>query len=394
MNTHNPGISAREHFPHITRIPHSNICNFARFDDATIVKSVVFSAALQVPPPFIMLPDPLESEMLVSNGFSCYAGPVDDLGFYFCQHVGVRGRGMLIKDSYRIFAPDIVPDYVESEILRGARTELSDDSPRREVLLEGTYVHLMSEAYPIYGHWLVDIIPKAWLYMTQFGRRFVDAKFLFANDTPEWGLKILERLFSIRSHQIAFYDFEHESPIVERIVVPSLMHNSHVYHPAMLRAVSYVREFFGVAPVSSIVSGDGATKIYVSRRNFRHKTISTRRQISNEEELVEIAVSRGFEVVYPEELPWDEQVKVFARATVIAGEAGSGLHNTIFSPAGACTIAICQGSQVQGTLAALLNQSVVVLGPSRTENLDGTLNFFVDPERFKLAIAAALNDDR
>jgi capsular polysaccharide biosynthesis protein len=391
MDNHNFDPAVREHFPYIVRAPHSNICNLERFSSDSIVKSVVFSAAEQVSPPFILLPNPLESELLVSNAFSVYAGPVEDLGFYFCQNVGVRGRGLLVKDSYRIYAPDIIPDYVESEILKSARTELLDGGTRKEILFNGTYVHLMSEAYPIYGHWLVDIIPKAWLYMTQFGKRFVEAKFLFANDTPKFGLEILERLFSIQAHQISFYDIEAEIPIVERMVVPSLMHNSHVYHPAMLRAIAYVREIMGINSFKIEDRQGVMDKIYVSRRNFRNKSISTRRQIANEEELIEIAISKGFEIIYPEELSWDDQVRSFARAKIIVGEAGSGLHNTMFSPPGACTIAMCQGSQVQGTLAALLNQTVMILGPSRTEDLNGTMNFYIEAERFELALSSALN---
>ncbi len=40
----------------------------------------------------------------------------------------------------------------------------------------------------------------------------------------------------------------------------------------------------------------------------------------------------GFTIVYPEDLPFGDQIATFANARVIAGFAGSGMFSTMFAP--------------------------------------------------------------
>ena len=49
-------------------------------------------------------------------------------------------------------------------------------------------------------------------------------------------------------------------------------------------------------------------------------------------------MARGFELVHPELLSFMDQIRLFASATVVAGEGGSGLHGTVFSEQGAVTL--------------------------------------------------------
>ncbi len=378
-------------YPNITTISHSGVRNEERFCANKVIKSVVFPAAAQAYPPYTLLPDPLPSESQVVNGFKSYGGIVDELGFYFVERAKILGRGMIVKDDCRLYGLDIIPDYVESEIERKLRPELAVDAGQKAPIeLTGTYVHLMSEAYPIYGHWLLDIIPKAWLYMTQFGEHVPDSKFLYCSDTPQYGLDIISILFDISRDQIKFYDFETEIPIIERLILPSLMHNSHVYHPAMKRSIRFVLEKIIPGFTVHTEARKPYKKIYVSRDRFRDRSISTKRRIANEEDLLKIVLAKGFEVIYPEELGWSEQVDLFSRSSIVVGEAGSGLHNTIFSPSSAHVVAICQGTQVQGTLAALLGQKLTVLGADEISMIDGEMSFFIDPARFEYAVDTAL----
>jgi capsular polysaccharide biosynthesis protein len=366
-------------------IPHSGIQNAQRFPRGGVVKSVVFPQAEQQYPPIGLLPDATELEQANAAQYRQYGGTVGEVGFYFLRDISVRGRGFLVKEGNRIYRKDLIPDYVEAEIVRGLRTEFEEKEGREKKHFQGTSVLLTSEAYPIYGHWLIDTLPKAWLYVCCLGVELEDVRYLFCHDTPEYGLSMLAETFDIPRERMEFYDFDRVEPCLERALVPSLLHHSHVFHPAMRNAVHYMLEKAECTPLHRI-GAPASRYLYVSRSRFRHRTISSRRSIANEQELVDTALAAGFEVVYPEELTWHEQIRLFSSARVVVGESGSGLHNTLFSAPGTVVLCLCPSTQVQGTIAAVMDQRLFFLSPASQVQVDGGWEYRIDPTRFEQAL--------
>lgn len=72
--------------------------------------------------------------------------------------------------------------------------------------------------------------------------------------------------------------------------------------------------------------------IFVSRRLNAHN--STYRPLVNADEVERAAEKLGLRVVFPESLRFSRQIALFARADFIVGPSGSGMLNTLFSPAG------------------------------------------------------------
>lgn len=66
-------------------------------------------------------------------------------------------------------------------------------------------------------------------------------------------------------------------------------------------------------------------RLYIGRRStgIRH--------IVNSNEIEELFVSIGFEVIYPEDHSFSDQVKIFNRASAVAGPLGAGLANIIWA---------------------------------------------------------------
>lgn len=75
-------------------------------------------------------------------------------------------------------------------------------------------------------------------------------------------------------------------------------------------------------------SPDGS-HIYISRKG------SVKRIMTNEKDVLKLLAKYNFTVVVPHELSFEEQVKVFSRASIIVGPHGAGLVNAIFAPEGA-----------------------------------------------------------
>jgi hypothetical protein len=80
------------------------------------------------------------------------------------------------------------------------------------------------------------------------------------------------------------------------------------------------------------------TKIYVSRRTWLHNDFTnigtnytTRRKLTNEDELVEQLKKKGFVEVFTEKLSTIEKVMYFANAIHVIGAIGGGISNVVFS---------------------------------------------------------------
>lgn len=79
----------------------------------------------------------------------------------------------------------------------------------------------------------------------------------------------------------------------------------------------------------------------------------------NEAALCDALAQRGFHIVDPSEMSYDDQVRTFARASLLAGAHGSGLMNLLYLPEGAPVVEL--RGQHAGREGVLLNQFARVL---------------------------------
>ncbi len=81
-------------------------------------------------------------------------------------------------------------------------------------------------------------------------------------------------------------------------------------------------------------------RIFVSRRALPGQSPGVGRILLNEAELVAAMERRGFAVVEPETLPFEEQAAIFKAAKVVVGLGGVGMFNVVFSRPGTKVISI------------------------------------------------------
>lgn len=70
---------------------------------------------------------------------------------------------------------------------------------------------------------------------------------------------------------------------------------------------------------------EGNRKFFVSRKNYSQRLV-------NEKEVVELFSQYGFEIIYPEDLSFYEQVQLFSSAKYFAGSTGAVFTNIIYYP--------------------------------------------------------------
>jgi capsular polysaccharide biosynthesis protein len=117
-----------------------------------------------------------------------------------------------------------------------------------------------------------------------------------------------------------FVEFGDEYWECETLLVPSFPHDTGFVHP---RAAEWLRG-------RMVPSGRGkpSRRLYLSRRK------APRRRLQNEMEILAGLRELGFEAVFAEELPFQEQISLFAQAEVIVAPHGAGLANLFFAPKG------------------------------------------------------------
>lgn len=120
--------------------------------------------------------------------------------------------------------------------------------------------------------------------------------------------------------------------LVKRLIYPSdiawmpinIKDDEHLkYYDFMVAksGIEYIRNM-----VLNATNLKGNRKIFVSRKNYNNQ------RLVNEKEVAELFIQYGFEVIYPEELSFMEQVEIFSTAKCVAGATGAAFTNIIYCP--------------------------------------------------------------
>ncbi len=204
----------------------------------------------------------------------------------------------------------------------GARHGGFDRSPRGRAVKFECATPLYRPGDHIYGHWLLDILPRAWLIQTIFPNRNVT--YLIRQGSPSFARVMLEAI-GLPSERIIEIDIASSYPEAKALLVATNMRYNQVVHPLI--------KCFSASLIKSVGGHDSdlaPESIFVSRRSWKAKA-AEKRQLLNIKEVETFYDNLGYRLTSPEIMPFSEQVKLFRKTTRLAGVEGSGLHNSIFS---------------------------------------------------------------
>ncbi len=197
--------------------------------------------------------------------------------------------------------------------------------------------HLMQH----YGHFLIETLPNL-----GWARRLPEFDWLVFHPSWEKGMlpgNLFQALtvLGIPAHKLRVI----EAPVqLEEVVVPERLFAFH--HRANTRA----REMYQVLR-DTWAPDDGkpslaSPAIFLSRVNV--SLYFGRTLIANEGFLEEQLLRLGFDVVCPENLSWEEQVRLFGAARFVVSAPGSGPHNILFGWPGGTLLEIGDARSVGG----------------------------------------------
>jgi hypothetical protein len=118
---------------------------------------------------------------------------------------------------------------------------------------------------------------------------------------------------------------------LSKIIVPSLRNPDSYLDLESRLFYDRLRDRFGAAPAGR--------RIYVSRHRHGQRAAGGR-LMRNEAELIERLKRIGFDIVEPENLSAEDQIRVFSSASLVVGPSGSGMFNCVFCHPGTAVIDI------------------------------------------------------
>jgi hypothetical protein len=190
-------------------------------------------------------------------------------------------------------------------------------------------VHLINSGYDIYGHWLVDFLPK--IFALKFkGFDFRRLKFLIPSDTPSFGIAWL-KLLGLDESNFLHYDVQNDFVTVQELIVPTMMRSSSRACIGFAEASRFLLSCVAEQHQELFASGQFGSKLFVSRA----KSGRDGRTLKNRPEIEKIAEDYGYELFYPEQVSILDQISAFNGAAVLVGEYGSAMHGSMFSKIGA-----------------------------------------------------------
>ncbi len=185
-------------------------------------------------------------------------------------------------------------------------------------------VSLIRPGDHIYGHWLIDILPQVWMLEKHLANK--SHSYIIRKGLPPFVYSLMSLMGIHQNRLIEVNPTTQLCAIEECYLVDNLRFDQNI-HPAFAEYSDSLEKM-----VSRNLKGKNNHKyIFISRGKWKNKNPNTHRILLNAKEVEGFYRERGFSIINPQELPIEEQISLFAEAKYIAGEDGSGLHNSMFS---------------------------------------------------------------
>ncbi|MGH7041680.1 MAG: glycosyltransferase family 61 protein [Acetobacteraceae bacterium] len=307
--------------------------------------------------------------------FGCFDG---DLASRYYHETVVLGTGLFVASGVEVSGPYCLSQggmFFESPQLHLDPNCLNASleyygvtrSSRRLRAVAGQCAMLIGPGFEIYGHWLMDFLPKLYV-LHALGYDIDSLRYLVPVGTPEFGIALLD-LLGIHSEQLIAHDWQTETVMADELLMPTLLRTNSRVAPPFADAVGFIARRI-VARSGELAPSPHGPRLFISRRLANREM----RHLSNRERIEQLAKAAGFAIVHPEQMPLLDQVRLFNGASHIMGEYGSALHGSIFAPSGTIVAALRgSGSPIAGFLQSAVGHALgqptgYVIGPTRPDD--------------------------
>ena len=279
-------------------------------------------------------------------------GPGPWAGTISLEEALVFGDGLVIDRRGRLLCgdslmyPEVSFPYAHSPVrfVEANKGMWAAEIPDVSIELAGLTALLVCDGWPIYGHWLIDLLPRL--------KRLIDSgqefnNFLLPAPLVQWQKQMLAAA-GVPAEKCVEVDLRSTSVRCDRLMVPSYERFGYEARPTL-------HDIHDEIGLKLAPEAQPERCIFVARPH------GNARRLINRLEVETVVQDVGYELVKPEELSFIDQVRLFQSARVLLGEFGSAMHNSLFSGTGT-RIGLIQSATnfnlIQSQLAMIKNQDV------------------------------------
>lgn len=295
---------------------------------------------------------------------------------YMLAKAEVMAEGVVLSGRRAVVCNEL--NLYESYIRSHHTSTLHELGNKKAVKLTGRRVLLAGPGDQIYGHWIVDFLPKLYI-LERAGLPYTEQRYILPDDTPAFALIWLD-LLGISREQLEFYGRWSDVLEVETLIVPTALRVSSRVSPLFPKAVEFL---LSCLKRKIALDQEPINKIYVSRTKLGS---TGKRKLENSAMLEQMALDAGYSICYPETLSIPAQLSLFANAKTLVGEYGSGLHASMFASDKLSTCALrnvgIELGFLQSGLGEVMQQKTGYIFGGTTDDS----SFSIDERDFSLAL--------
>jgi len=239
----------------------------------------------------------------------------------------------------------------------------------------------------IYGHWLIDLIPG---YLSMQRRTSKKVLILVVGPVPSFVDGILN-FFNLAT-DVVVSTLNCSSEIIYSITDYPIFRDFDFYNIADFRRLVAPKILLGLKSHTKVRSKKPG-KYFLSRSQWRD-TYHDSRSLINRDGVLDFFSHSGFEIVHPENYTTIELISKLHNARIIAGEAGSAMHISIFCSPQTRFInlqSMRQEHLTQSSLCAIIKQHITYIwGNNETE--EWSSNYSIALNSLELCLERGLLD--
>jgi len=274
----------------------------------------------------------VQSGIKLSSKYECIA-VLPDTYLAIVKNAQIFAKSDLIIVNNKVYYDEIDRNHIDLYAIKSPNiSKITQDKvvvkiPISFTNIIETGIHLTKDHSKNYFHWLIEVLPR----LSLISDVKKDIPILVSKDLPSQcheALKVLNqdnrkiiKLNANKKYVVKNLYYPSRLSVINDNYKQPIYSNDAIYSPD---SIKFVRD---VVLKSLLCAGKkGKRKIFISR------SCSDYRQILNSNEVEELLIKRGFEIIFPENLSFRSQVEIFSEAEIIIGQSGAGMANFIFAP--------------------------------------------------------------
>lgn len=264
-------------------------------------------------------------------------GNVPDISIYIIDNVTLLSKtsSIIVEQNiynYYLSKMNIYHDFknVYNQSLQSIRKRTSSIYYKDEIKLDSEYnISLMAEHSLNYYHFITELLPKLILICDIINSdsklKNIDFNLLIDKDSPSQIIEIVNYFCSINKNIILVP--KHSKIYCKKVIFCTDFWDAFDNTKFKMNLYDFFVDKFALSLIENKIK---KSEIIPTRKIYFQRKYSQGRYLKNTIEVEKLLKEYNFEFIFPENLSFDEQIKLMSEASIVVGVSGAVFTNMLF----------------------------------------------------------------